>query len=1087
MTNLLPDPDQSAAPRVRLLPTILTLLATGCAVSQAVEVTFQHYRFTPTVTQSDAGVTPALTQTQLSEFVFYRRGETVDRSLITVTGGGSAPEGNEGASKLNDGDLQTKWFSAAFSPVVFSFAAPTSVDSYNFATANDSVDRTPRRWLLEGSNDNTNWVLIDNRNGADNARPNLLYTYRGIVFIGGGSPLPVITNTFGTPVTQINATGPILEALPSIVKNGSASALKWTVTGNTTDPTLTPPGGTVPATIASSPITPPSDGDTYYTLDASNASGHTSRSHKFRAVPGTTSTTRYIRFTGTALRGNGTLAQIGEIEFFNVGVKVPVQTVTNPGGDNGGNAAEAVGSINDGNYGTKWLNHNNRPVVFDFGSAQTFDSYQITTGNDGTDRDAVRWMLEASDDGTTWKTLEAVNNYPVPEERRTLTGKLPLSGTAAIWSGTTTGEWNTSSTDWTLSGTTTPAIAFRNNEPAFFDESSSARSVNITAPVAPSVIEVNNSTEPYSFSGSPITGLGGIVKRGSGELTLDSPNTFSGGVYVLGGKLTLNDARALGALDSMQRVEIGAGGTLATPVTHRSQRRLVIREDGGTIEVQDGATLTKTGTTDFMGTLHKTGSGTLRLEAYAGSRAPAATDLVIDEGTVDFATSYYANNPTPYAPASSVKIEVKENGRLLFSASSPLGGFHTWTTLSTEQILVNGGIFEVGTNLTYLPLGKTTTGQGRLTLQGGAVTGSGVFEPVEGNATDITTISVLASEFPSSITGTGDLAINPGPLLLITEAGSVLNVNRRIVGNYGFTKEGTGELVIGSANTYTGAAIPSWLTTPIGTEITAGTLTLANLAGSATGTSAVNIAAGATLRGSGTASGNVTVNGTITPGDEEFTPYATLALGNTTLNGPVKLDIDGTEADQIAVTGTLAIGGTATLEITGTPTAPSYTLVSHTGALTGSFAGFTPPAGYSLAYGANAISLVSNSADAYTVWAAGLSDPSPSADPDGDGIQNILEFVLNSNGATQSFGALPTATRNVQGDFIFTFVQNASSTYLNPVIEYTTALDGEWDTFAGANVQTNTPSAGLNTVTATLPASLAPDGKIFARLRVEIP
>jgi len=358
---------------------------------------------------------------------------------------------------------------------------------------------------------------------------------------------------------------------------------------------------------------------------------------------------------------------------------------------------------------------------------------------------------------------------------------------------------------------------------------------------------------------------------------------------------------------------------------------------------------------------------------------------------------------------------------------------------------------------------------------------------VHGTATDVTTISVLPSEFPSSITGTGELALNPGPLLLITEPGSVVNVNRLITGGYGFTKEGTGELVLASANTYRGTDIPDWLTAPIGTNITAGTLTLANTSGSATGTSPVTIAAGATLRGSGSASGDVTVDGTITPGDEEFTPYATLALGNTTLNGVVKLELDGNEADKIEVTGTLNIGASATLQITGTPTAPSYTLVSYTGALTGTFAGFTPPTGYSLVYGTSAISLVSNTADPYTTWASGLTDPSPSADPDGDGIQNILEFVLNSNGAASSFEDLPVATRNAEGDFIFTFVQNADSTYLNPVIEYTTTLDGEWITFTGAAVQTNTPSAGLNTVTATLPASLAPDGKIFARLRVEVP
>ena len=61
--------------------------------------------------------------------------------------------------------------------------------------------------------------------------------------------------------------------------------------------------------------------------------------------------------------------------------------------------------------------------------------------------------------------------------------------------------------------------------------------------------------------------------------------------------------------------------------------------------------------------------------------------------------------------------------------------------------------------------------------------------------------------------------------------------------------------------------------------------------------------------------------------------------------------------------------------------------------------------------------------------------------------------------------------------------------YLGAVVEYSTDLsEGSWTTFGGTSVQANTPGPGLDTMTATLPASLAgPGGKVFARLKVETP
>ena len=678
----------------------------------------------------------------------------------------------------------------------------------------------------------------------------------------------------------------------------------------------------------------------------------------------------------------------------------------------------------------------------------------------------------------------------MPNERRTLTGKLPLSGTTRKWTGSASNEWNAVDTNWLADGTANPALPFKADEPVLFtDGAANADNVYIPANVTPSYVEVDNSAAtPYLFWSEPnigLSGLGGLIKRGTGELKLSSANSFSGSIYLLGGTLIPDNDTALGARDTLNRLELGGGATLQVPFAQSTQRRLAVREGGATVDVAESSTFTKISTTDFYGTLHKTGLGTLRLEGIGGSRAPATDDLIIDAGTVDFGTSMY-NTTIPYA-ASTMKIIVNATGKLVFSAPSPLGGHHTYTTNSIEQIKVSGGTFEVNSNLTYFPSGKTAATQGRLALEGGVLGGSGTFEPVVGSATDRSYISVLPSATPSLMNGTGDMALNPGNMGIISEAGSVLDISRRIGGSYGIQKEGPGELIIsGISNTFSGTGLVSPATVALGTNISAGTLTLSNTEGSATGTSPVAVAAGATVQGTGFATGVYTVAGTVAPGGSAV---GTLTLGKTTLTGTLAAQFDSATADKLVVSGDLDITG-ATLQISGTLTEASYVIVSNSGARTGTFATVTGlPSGYSVVYNANDITVQAGTTTGYDAWAVGLSDPSPTADIDKDGIVNLLEYVLHSSATVSSTADLPKFSRTAGGDFVFTFIQDATSTYLNPVVEYSTDLTApSWTTFASPVVQTGVPAAGVNTVTATLPASLAgPGGKLFARLRVTQP
>jgi hypothetical protein len=246
----------------------------------------------------------------------------------------------------------------------------------------------------------------------------------------------------------------------------------------------------------------------------------------------------------------------------------------------------------------------------------------------------------------------------------------------------------------------------------------------------------------------------------------------------------------------------------------------------------------------------------------------------------------------------------------------------------------------------------------------------------------------------------------------------------------------------------------------------------------------VTVTADGTLGGSGTITGTVTAAGTIAPGNS----IGTLHTGATTLTGTYACEVGATESDTLAVTGDLTLTG-ATLSIQGEPTASSYTLATYSGTLTGTFNPVTVT-GYTLNYGTGTNSQITLVKDGgYNSWAdsfPGLTDKSQGGDPDGDGIKNLIEYVVGGDPRVSSTEFLPKPS--------FTATELVLSYKRSDASETDTTQTGQWSTnltnWSSADVvieKVAENGTDPDDMKIHIPLGKALDGKLFGRLEVTAP
>ena len=569
-----------------------------------------------------------------------------------------------------------------------------------------------------------------------------------------------------------------------------------------------------------------------------------------------------------------------------------------------------------------------------------------------------------------------------------------------------------------------------------------------------------------------IGGANPITKIGAGTMVPTGSNSYTGGTNLNGGILEVSSVADAGGAASIGVYTSGSPGYLGigndatfryTGTGSQTTARNLWLDTGTQNKTID--VVSETASLTFSGT----GGNINKPFTKAGLGALTLADSIVTDGAITVA----AGRLTLTGANSYTGVTTINGGTLEIGSGGSSGSLGTGAVTNNAALIINrdaaltvtSAISGTGT-LTQQGTGATTL-TGSNTYEGATVISAGILEIGSGG-----TAGTLGS---GAVTNDASLIFNRSDDLAVANA---------ISGTGTLTKNGSGALTLTAANTYSGA-----------TTVAAGTLLANNTSGSATGTNAVSVSAGAVLGGTGTIAGAVTVPSaaTIDPG----ITVGQLTTGALSLAGTYSCDVDGASSDVLAVNGNIDLTG-ATLAISGTMTASSYTIATYTGTRTGTFS-TTPalPAGYEIDYSTPGEINIAKSG--YNSWAS-VNAPTGNAndDFDGDGVSNGVEYVLGGTKDTSDRNKLPQVTSD-GANLIFTFTRSKESITPDVAVAVQVNPDlGTWPT-SGANFfavpdapVANNPgvtvvdNAPADTQTVTLTVPMGADTKKFARLAVTI-
>jgi fibronectin-binding autotransporter adhesin len=346
---------------------------------------------------------------------------------------------------------------------------------------------------------------------------------------------------------------------------------------------------------------------------------------------------------------------------------------------------------------------------------------------------------------------------------------------------------------------------------------------------------------------SAVGGTVGLIKNGTGTLTLSGVNGYSGGTAVADGKLVLASSGSVTVGNTADNVTAANGATL---------------EIAGTLTMGGSGGLRTIGATAGTGTIDVKSTGIVNLNANSanliiGQGSGSGHNGVMNvEGavTVSGGTSdiYVGNNAN-----TTGTLNVLSGGVLNFTGRATTGtfGFQIGRASTTAT-----GIVNLETN--------GTIGTSRSILNG---TGTGNFNFNGG------TLKALATGASLNVTTT---TVNSGGAIVDTNGFAAFTIADAMVagtgtGTGGLTKNSTGTLTLSVANTFAGNTVVNGGALALGNN-----LSLQNSAlDTTTGTGTVTLNAGVTTPTLGGLTGSTALASKITSG---YTSVTALTLNPTT-------------------------------------------------------------------------------------------------------------------------------------------------------------------------------------------------------------
>jgi autotransporter-associated beta strand protein len=684
---------------------------------------------------------------------------------------------------------------------------------------------------------------------------------------------------------------------------------------------------------------------------------------------------------------------------------------------------------------------------------------------------------------------------------------LDVAGVAAdlVWAGADATEPTFWDQNTTVNWVGEPDGKFADGDKVVFNDDAISTIVDIQGAMAPESVTFSNTTaKPYTLNGpGSIDGATGVTKDGNGMVTIACENSYAGPTTLNTGTINVNSATAIGtgALVINGGVLDNTSGAPLTLTTNNVQtwNSNVVFSGSNDLNLGTGAvtltasadesvtagTLTVGGAISGSGPLTKSGGGTLTLSkanTYTGGTTVNAGTLKLD-----LTRGGEIANPGAFAIGAAGNLE-------LLSGVNP-NPDTTYFAVGTS-FTGAGTITKTGTG--YLGVGPSDVGlrdfAGLIVIQQGTLGNHGPGWGSGAGAMDLTIAAGAMLDMRSqnvkvdALSGAGTVGKSWVPNIDLslgnndgsaTFSGSIDQTVGGGGGNISLTKNGSGTQTLSNANNYGG-----------GTIINAGTLAVSNITGSGTGGGAVTVQTTATLAGTGSISGNVSVaaGGFVAPGNAGI---GTLTVASAALSGTYQCQLDVASGDQVVVSGALTVNSGAAIAVStlGSPAAASYIIATY-----GSLSGGAPtvtgiPSGYVLDVAtAGQIKLV-KSGGGFSDWAdswtgPALSDKSPGGDPDGDGISNVLEYVIGGDPRVSSTSYLP-GQAIVGTDLVLSYERSdASEADTTQTGQWSTNLT-DWNDLAPVLVSEN--AAAPDSMEIRIPLTNAVGGKLFGRLNVTKP